>query len=121
MAKLLLIEDNILLQETTKELLEAFDHEVFTADSGRDARAIMAARGREIDLVILDLSLPDIGGEALLEELARDYPGLKVLPCTGSMADGNLRQHPAVRGFLAKPFDLSELRLAVESALAVKS
>lgn len=118
MNTILLVEDNILLQETTKELLEAFDHRVHTAGSGREAREFMAAHSQEIDLLMLDLSLPDIAGEALLAELAGNYPGIKVVLCTGSMVDNGLRSHPAVKGFLAKPFDLGELRRAVDQALA---
>lgn len=117
MSKLLLIEDNILLQETTRELLEAFDHQVYTAGSGKEAREIMAEHIHEIDLVLLDLTLPDIGGEELLTELAQTYPGLKVVLCTGALAEDDLRHHPAVKGFLAKPFDFGELRRAVEEAL----
>lgn len=117
MGNLLLVEDNIMLQETTKELLEALDHRVFTAGSGHEARAVMAGHSQEIDLVLLDLSLPDIGGEELLAELARDYGGLKVVLCTGSLADDELRHHPAVKGFLSKPFDLGELSRAVVQAL----
>lgn len=117
MGKMLLVEDNILLQETTRELLEAFDHEVFTAGSGREAREIMTGHSQEIDLILLDLTLPDISGEDLLAELAQAYPGLKVVLCTGALAEDELRRHPAVKGFLSKPFDFRELRRAVEQAL----
>lgn len=118
MSTVLLVEDNILLQETTKELLEAFAHQVFTAGSGAEARALLVAHAREIELVLLDLSLPDIDGEELLNEMAGAYPGLKVVLCTGSLVEQGLRQHPAVKGFLAKPFDLGELRRTVAEALA---
>ena len=118
MSKLLLIEDNVLLQETTRDLLEASNHQVFTVGNGREAREFMAAHSREIDLALLDLTLPDIGGDQLLAELARDYPGLKVVLCTGALPEDDLRRHPAVKGFLAKPFDFGELRRAVEQALA---
>jgi CheY-like chemotaxis protein len=118
MGKLLLIEDNIMLQETTRELLEALDYQVYTAGNGREAREIMAGHSQEVDLVLLDLSLPDIGGEELLAELAQAYPGLKVVLCTGALAEDDLRQHPAVKGFLGKPFDFGELRRVVEKALA---
>jgi CheY-like chemotaxis protein len=118
MGKLLLIEDNIMLQETTKELLEALDYQVYTAGSGREAREIMLGNGPEVDLVLLDLSLPDIDGEELLSELTTNYPGVKVVLCTGALADDALRHHPAIKGFLAKPFDLGELQRAVVNALA---
>jgi len=117
MGKLLLIEDNVLLQETTTELLEAFGHQVYTADSGKKALAVMGDHAQEIDLIMLDLSLPDISGENLLGELIRLYPGQKVVLCTGSLVDEHLRQHPAVKGFLAKPFDFGELRNTIELAL----
>jgi len=118
MGKLLLVEDNILLQETTRELLEAFGHQVLTAGNGKDALDIMVGHFSEIDLVILDLTLPDIGGEILLGLLARDFTGVKVVLCTGSLVDDHLQQHQAVKGFLAKPFDLGELRRTVDLALA---
>ena len=115
-----MIEDNILLLETTRELLEALDHQVFTAANGQQAREIMAAHGNEIELVLLDLTLPDVDGEELLKELADKFANLKVVLCTGSLTDENLRRHPAVRGYLAKPFELRELRKAISEALAVK-
>lgn len=120
MGKLLLVEDNLMLQETTKELLEALDYQVYTASNGQEARETMAGHSREIDLTLLDLTLPDIDGGELLEELARDYPGIKVVLCTGSLINDHLRQHPAVRGFLAKPFDLGELRGTIAQALSGK-
>jgi len=118
MGKLLLVEDNVILQETTRELLEALEYQVCVAGNGREAREVMAAHGKEIDLLLLDLSLPDIDGESLMQELASVYSGLRVVLCTGSLADDDLRRHPAVRGFLAKPFDLDELQRCVANALA---
>lgn len=117
MAKLLLIEDNILLLETTKELLEALEHQVYPAANGLEAREMMASHGAEIDLVLLDLSLPDVDGGELLRELAASFSGLRVVLCTGSLTDEALRRHPAVHGYLAKPFDLRELKQAVNRAL----
>jgi len=117
MSKLLLIEDNILLLETTRELLETLGHRVFTAANGRQARDLMASHGAEIELVLLDLTLPDVGGKELLWELAGKYANLKVVLCTGSLDDDNLRHHPAVSGYLAKPFELRELQKAIAQAL----
>jgi CheY-like chemotaxis protein len=120
MSKLLLIEDNILLLETTRELLEAIDHQVFMAANGQQARDMMASHWTEIELVLLDLTLPDVDGGELLLELADKYANLKVVLCTGSSNDENLRRHPAVRGYLAKPFELRELQKAITQALDEK-
>ncbi len=121
MATLLLIEDNQMLLETTTELLEALGHQVLGAANGREAREIMAARGREIELLLLDLSLPDVAGEELLRELAERYAGLRVVICTGDLGAAELQQqYPAVRGFLAKPFDLRNLQDAIAKALAIQ-
>ena len=117
MSKLLLVEDNILLLETTRELLEVLGHQVFPAANGQQARAAMAAHGSEIELVLLDLSLPDVGGEELLGELAASNANLKVVLCTGVLADDGLRRHPAVRGYLTKPFDLRELQETISQVL----
>ncbi len=121
MSKLLLIEDNILLLETTRELLETLDHQVFMAANGQQAREIMASHGAEIELVLLDLTLPDIDGGELLRELADKFANLKVVLCTGSLNDENLRRHPAVRGYLAKPFELRDLQKVITQTLTLKS
>jgi two-component system cell cycle sensor histidine kinase/response regulator CckA len=120
MSKLLLIEDNILLLETTRELLEVLGHQVFTAANGQQARELMAVHGTEVELVLLDLSLPDVAGEDLLSELAGKFPNLKVVLCTGSSIDENLRSHPAVSACLEKPFELRHLQEALDRALDIQ-
>jgi len=117
MSKLLLVEDNILLLETTRELLEVLGHQVFTAENGSQARALMAEHGSEIELILLDLSLPDVSGEELLAELSANYANLRIILCTGSLTDENLLNHPAVRGYLAKPFELRYLQETISQAL----
>ncbi|MBU0480135.1 MAG: response regulator [Proteobacteria bacterium] len=118
MSNVLLVEDDYLIMETTKELLEVCGHQVTAVKNGRDAVKAAEKNENEIDILLLDLTLPDISGLDLLPKLIALKPAMKVIICSGSMAeDESLRSNPAVKGFLSKPFDLQQLNTALGKVL----
>ena len=118
MSKILLVEDEVLILDTTKELLELVGHQVFAATTGSGMLGVLADQNGEIDLVILDLTLPDMNGLDILPKLTADYPSLKVIVCSGALPDElEFGDHPIVKAVLNKPFELSELRGSIERAL----
>jgi CheY-like chemotaxis protein len=111
MGTILLVEDDLAVLETTRALLEFLGHQVFTAKSGGRTLEILAERQGQVDLVLLDLSLPDMSGYQLLPKLAARYPDLKIVICSGALPDPHeFINQPIIRGFLNKPFDLHELQ-----------
>jgi len=65
----------------------------------------------EINLVMLDLSMPDMSGDQLLPKLAALYPDLNIVIFSGALPDElDFEDQPTVKGILNKPFDLGELR-----------
>jgi len=103
----------------TTEILQTFGYRVLTAASGEEALAIYADQAATIDLVILDLSMPGMGGRHCLRELKQRDPQVKVLIASGYAAgvlsEGDIEG--AAAGFIGKPYQLAELLAAVRTIL----
>jgi PAS domain S-box-containing protein len=115
---LLLVDDEKHIRDFTKEVLEGVGYQVVSAASGEEALEILRAGG-ELDLVILDLGMPGMGGHKCLRELLQINPALKVLIASGYSAEGKIQdmlQQGAV-GYIAKPFKRNDLLLKVRSTL----
>lgn len=111
MGTILLVEDEVMILDTTKELLELLKHRVLTASTGHETLRTLAELGDSIDIVLLDLSLPDMNARLLLPELAAKYPELKIVICSGALPDElDFHNQPIVKAILNKPFELSKLR-----------
>jgi DNA-binding NarL/FixJ family response regulator len=75
---ILIVDDHAIVRAGLRRLLRGlFDGEVLEAATGREALAL--ARGRSLDLVLLDMNLPELGGLELLSRLATVAPDLPVL------------------------------------------
>lgn len=75
---ILIVDDHAIVRAGLRRLLRGlFDGEVVEAETGREALAL--ARSRQLDLVLLDMNLPELGGLELLSRLAMVAPGLPVL------------------------------------------
>ncbi|MCK4839783.1 MAG: response regulator [Desulfobulbaceae bacterium] len=119
MSTILLVEDEILILDTTRELLKVLNHQVFTAATGAMALEVLAERKGQIDLVLLDLSLPDMNGYQLIPTLAEKYPELKIIICSGALPDElDFKDLPIVKGILNKPFEFRELREIVSNTVS---
>jgi len=91
--------------------------------AGNRARALVIAANTGLDLVILDLNLPDCGGLELMRELKGIYPNLTVIILTGYGSQDSAREamEGGVLEYLTKPFQARELQMAVRSALESES
>jgi len=89
MPTVLIVEDDIVFR---KQLLEVFDHgngfDAF-AEAGNGVEALDKTKCLSPNLAILDLSLPDVSGIQLAQELMEITPGLRVFMLTGSGTHGN--------------------------------
>ncbi len=95
-------------------------HEVITAESGEAALEIQARLGSRIDLVILDLNMPGMGGWRCLSELLRARPSIRVIVASGFSEEGSEKQalKAGALAFAAKPYRLSALAESVGLALS---
>jgi PAS domain S-box-containing protein len=108
---ILVVDDEPAIQELTQEMLEALGYTVICAGSGEEALQSYQEQQREIDLVLLDLGMPGMGGYSCLLELLRADPGVKVLVASGYAANVNAEQvlQAGAVGFLSKPFQMQDL------------
>ena len=86
-------------------------HPVFTANSGEKALEIYRQQGSEIDVVVLDLGMPGMGGKACFKELLKINPCVKVIIATG-YGHGWVESQMVGAGpvkFLSKPYRIAEL------------
>ena len=119
--RVLVVDDEPTLLETAQGMLESLGLRVVTAADGIQAMEVMAGPGADINLVLLDLTMPRMDGRQTLRALRQLNPSLPVILTSGY----DPRQSPAEardldgRAFLRKPYSLDQLRQALSAALAV--
>ncbi|MFP4392644.1 MAG: PAS domain S-box protein [Desulfohalobiaceae bacterium] len=116
----LVVDDEAGIRELAKEALQRLGYSVLCAFDGESALQICRSHNLEIDLVILDLSMPGMGGRRCLQEILELDSRPKVLVCSGyavgdikSLQDANSQ----LVGFLNKPFQLDQLAIKVRQVL----
>jgi CheY-like chemotaxis protein len=112
--RVLCIDDEPLLRELLKEILEFYHHTVETADGGQKGlHAFQRARaaGQPFDVVITDLGMPVVDGRQVAEKVKTESPGTPVIMLTGwgTMLEDKGENIPRVDAVLSKPPRVAEL------------
>lgn len=115
----LVVDDEAAIRETTKDVLETHGYTVWTAPDGETALEFVQRQPDAVDLVVLDLSMPGMGGHNLLRQLVRLNPNLKALVASGCLDGRQTRELllEGAKGFLHKPFRLMDLLKTVRVTL----
>jgi len=108
---ILLVDDEALLLEVGSQLLGELGYTVLAAHGGGEAVEIYQEHGDFIDLVILDMIMPDMGGGETFDRLREINPGVRVLLSSGYSIDGRAQEimTRGCDGFIQKPFSVEEL------------
>ena len=119
---ILVVDDEPLVRMVAERFLSRSGYTVVTADGGDAALEILHRRGGEIDLVLLDLTMPGKRGPQVVAALRGFLPELPVVVTSGYSEQSitHAAWAQAVQGFLAKPFDRKALLAAVEAALVAQ-
>ena len=110
--RLLVVEDDDSIRDTVGEALRAEGYEVITCADGSEALALFTEEPRQpVDLLVLDLMLPGLGGLDLCRELRRfnDNTPILVISARDSETDRVLGLEVGADDYLVKPFGLREL------------
>jgi len=115
--RILVIDDEKLIRWSVSKVLERGGYRVSEAATGKDGLAAIEADPP--DLVLLDITLPDLDGFSVLKAIRQSRPELPVLMMTADATRETARQafHLGARGHLDKPFDPASLQAAVSDAL----
>jgi len=114
---ILLIDDEPAVRLVTGKMLSELGHQVVTADSGRRGLELLEQRPDAIDLVVLDLTMPEQSGEQTLVQLRGVRSTIPVVITSGFQAEdaSTLLQMPNVVGFLDKPHTMTSLEMLLAS------
>jgi CheY-like chemotaxis protein len=113
-ATILVVDDDTEVRQFTVSCLESLGYRVLAADGGRAAIEI-ADSGAMIDLVLIDVAMPEITGVEVMDTLLKKRPALPFLYMTGYV--GHTKLDPSEQHILKKPFTISELASKLEETL----
>jgi CheY-like chemotaxis protein len=116
---ILLVDDESILRDVGRDLLEDLGYTVYLAENGIQAIEKFAAHRCDISLVMLDVIMPKMGGKEAFLTLREQDPGLKVLFCSGFNHEGTADDLVALgaNGFIQKPYSRNDLSRAIAEAL----
>lgn len=116
---ILLVDDEEFIRSSGRELLTRFGYAVLTAGDGESALEICREKRGEIDLVILDMLMPGMGGKKCLKELLGIDPLAKIVLASGYSPDGMASEAADIgaKGFIGKPYPVNELLTLIREVL----
>lgn len=116
---LLLVDDEEMVLEIGKEMLDELGYHTFVASGGQEAIDIYLQEKGNIQLIILDMIMPEMNGGQTYEKLQKIDPGVKVLLSSGYSLNGRASYilHRGCNGFIQKPFNIEELSHKIRDIL----
>ena len=108
---ILLIDDESMILTVGSELLKTLGYTILTAQDGSSAIDLYKNLKENIDLVILDMVMPEMGGGEVFDELKKINPQVKVLLSSGYSLNGQASRiiKRGCMGFIQKPFTIRDI------------
>jgi len=115
----LLVDDEAMVLEVNRDMLESLGYRVLAAGSGQEAIAVYMEKKEQIDLVILDMIMAGISGGETFDRLREINPDIRVLLSSGYSVNGQAQEilDRGCRGFLQKPFTLEGLSRKIKEVI----
>ena len=117
--QVLIVDAESYIRDLGKQMLTRFGYTVLTAIDGESALALSRENKGRISMVILDLSMPGMGGQRCLEELIKTDPDVKVMIASGhSAGEPKAKALTAgARGFIGKPYAIKKMLKAIREVI----
>ncbi len=118
--RILLVEDEESVRTFSARALQTTGYEVFEADGGEEALEILDELDNKIDLMVSDVEMPEMDGPALLVEVRKRLPDVKVIFVSGYAQESIRNELADDRSveFLAKPYSLDQINSKVKEVLS---
>ena len=116
---ILVVDDELFVLEVARRILEGYGYDVVTAENGRQGLEIFRQRSKDIDLVLLDKTMPDLDGEETYRAMKALEPGLVAILTSGyqeTEVTSHFLSHE-LAGFVQKPYLPETLAFKVKRAL----
>jgi two-component system, cell cycle sensor histidine kinase and response regulator CckA len=115
---ILLVDDEVLIRETTKTILTQGGYRVITAADGREGAVIFESNPERFSLVIADRAMPVLDGPGLARLIRTSDPAIKILEITGTEHTMGSSDEQFADAWVHKPFTVEELLQAVQNLLS---
>ncbi|HUI93945.1 MAG TPA: response regulator [Chitinivibrionales bacterium] len=117
--RILFIDDEKMIGEMAHDMLASLGHEVSVFNSAKKAVEHYKKSWQSIDLVIMDMIMPEMGGMETFVALQAINPSIRSLLSSGYSLAGEAQKiiNKGVRGFVQKPFMFDQLQKAIEDAM----
>ncbi|MFL6215358.1 MAG: GAF domain-containing protein [Blastocatellia bacterium] len=117
-ARVLVVDDDDRVRDVLVGMLKLAGHRADFAPNGREA--LLRLERESFDLVFTDLSMPDVDGWALAEEIRRRWPQLKIVMVTGYalQCEQDQRRHLLVNDIISKPIRFDDINATLSHVLA---
>ena len=115
----LLVDDEAKILDIGKEILEEMGYKVLVAQNGKQAVKVFKECKDAIDLVILDMIMPEMGGGEAYDKIKEEKPRAKVILSSGYSIDGQASNilERGCNGFIQKPFKMKDLSVKIREIL----
>ena len=116
----LLVEDDELVSDAVTRILVREGYLVLTAATGHDAIGLLRTPATPVDVIVLDIGLPDVSGTDLCARFREFLPHLPVIVCTGAADPEQVRElrNLGITRFYSKPIAIDDLVDGVGRVLA---
>jgi two-component system, cell cycle sensor histidine kinase and response regulator CckA len=115
---ILIVDDETPILAISKETLQIYNYRVLTASNGFDAIAQYAQHQNEISAVLMDMMMPEMGGEGAIRTLQLLNPQIKIIASSGIASNQGLAEAAGAKAFLSKPFTADNLLNTLKRVLA---
>ncbi len=117
--RILFIDDEEVQTEFSKDLLERLGYSVETETSSKNALAIFKDNPGAFDIVITDMTMPNLSGDELSREILSIRPDIPIILCTGysQKISKTKALEMGIKGFIHKPFSIEQMAQAIRHAL----
>ncbi|MCD6297123.1 MAG: response regulator, partial [Deltaproteobacteria bacterium] len=116
---ILLVDDEEMIIDVGEQMLERLGFEVLIARNGKEATEVYEKNRNRIDIVVLDMIMPGMGGGETYDKLKENNPDIKVLLSSGYSINGRATEilDRGCNGFIQKPFDIEKLSHSIRKII----
>ncbi len=120
---ILIIDDEAMILNVATDMLKTLGYRILTANNGPAAIELYRQQMNRIDLIILDMIMPDMSGSEVFDELKRINPRIKILLSSGYSLNSQAAQilDRGCDGFIQKPFTLRDISRQMREILGNKT
>jgi PAS domain S-box-containing protein len=114
---ILIVDDELVIQELTKETLENYNYKTLVANDGIEAIALYAEYESDISIVLLDIVMPNMDGLTTIRTLKTMNPEVKIIATSGLPVNRQQALLLGATAFLSKPYTAEDLLTTVSKIL----